>query len=100
MVGELAGGGTHPFPTCIAAARLQFCEIATAELVMAANSIGPVQPQSYSTKPGGGHGFTINDHLGRPICTVTFERVSEARKARLIVDVWLSKAVEITRSGA
>ena len=67
---------------------------------MAASSIGPVQPQPYSTKPETGHGFTINDHLGRPICAVTFDSVAAARPARLTVDVWLSKGAEIARPGA
>lgn len=67
---------------------------------MAASAIGPVQPQPYGTRPGTGHGFTINDHLGRPICAITFERVSDARQARLTVDVWLSKGAELARPAA
>ena len=67
---------------------------------MAASSIGPVQAQSYSTKPGVGHGFTITDPLGRPICCVIFESVAAARQARLAVDVWLSKGAEIARPAA
>jgi hypothetical protein len=64
---------------------------------MTSSSIGPVQPQPYRTKPGGGHGFTITDHLGQPICAITFESISAARQARLTVDLWLSRGAEISR---
>lgn len=63
---------------------------------MANPQVGEVQPQSYQSSSEIGYGFVMYDG-DTPICTITFESIEEATRARRTIGEWMSKAVEIVR---